>query len=290
MANSEDRLQQVFPFMQLLPELRISIYELFFRNIVHQELSSGDVWGPNQYASMLVKINPLPHTCHAIRRESTQAFVATVNSMYRSMESEYQECKDLQARMQSLRLPCNPVRQAALACSMRTVNDFGTIVKRIEKNIARHQSNMDNIAIESKLAGICTGIQARLNDGAGVRASFQAEVKYQVGVNLTDAGVKVVIKSIASIFAPLRVSRRPTCSRRIPRFGLIKCLSTPRSRSKEQMDRTHMEDCEHCRIMEELGSLHEDRDEFVSTGEILYGVEVQMRVRVKVCECWRRLT
>lgn len=290
MANSSVR--QPFPFMQLPSELQISVYEVIFRDIVHQELalSLGGISGPRQYATIVRQIKPLAHTCRTIRRQSTQTYIKIAESIYQSMEREYQECKDLQARMRSLRLPCNPLKQAALACDMRIVNDISMIVKRIEKNIAQHQNNLHITAIESKLVEICTGVQIKLEDGAGLRASFKAEVQSHVGAELTDAGVRVMIKGIASIFAPLRASRRPGRSRCIPRFGLVKYVPAHGSGSKKQKERTYLEDCEHCRIMEELGSLQEGGFEFISTGEILYGVETQMKVRMRSCQYQQRLT
>jgi hypothetical protein len=61
------------------------------------------------------------------------------------------------------------------------------------------------VGLEAKLPSVCVGVQARLQAGAGVRIAFKAEVKAQVGLDLTDADVMAIIKGIASVGASLNV-------------------------------------------------------------------------------------
>jgi hypothetical protein len=58
--------------------------------------------------------------------------------------------------------------------------------------------------LDAKLPSICTGVRGRLQGGAGVRVAFKAEVKAQIGLDISDADCMAIIKGIASIGATLQ--------------------------------------------------------------------------------------
>lgn len=61
--------------------------------------------------------------------------------------------------------------------------------------------------IENKFVGIYAGVQSRLESGAGVRTAFKAEVALHIGVELSDDGVKAMIRGIVQIGASLKSVR-----------------------------------------------------------------------------------
>jgi hypothetical protein len=65
--------------------------------------------------------------------------------------------------------------------------------------------------IEAKLPTIFEGVQNRLAAGASVRESLKTEFLAQIGVPLTDAGVKAVINIIALIGALSKTHEGPGC-------------------------------------------------------------------------------
>jgi hypothetical protein len=67
--------------------------------------------------------------------------------------------------------------------------------------------------IEVKLPAVCEGVQSRLAAGAGVRESLKTGFLAQIGVSLTDAGVKAMINSIALIGAFSKTREGPGCHR-----------------------------------------------------------------------------
>jgi hypothetical protein len=79
------------------------------------------------------------------------------------------------------------------------------------------------VDIEAKLPAMCEGVQNRLATGSGVRECLEIEFLAQIGVALTDAGVKAVINIIALIGAFSKTHKGPGCHR-----GVTRCTSTNR--------------------------------------------------------------
>jgi len=85
----------------------------------------------------------------------------------------------------------------------------------------------------SHIPDIFAGIQRRLGDGVGVRASLKAEVRFAIGWDITNDDVDDMIKGIAKICAPLNTRRGLRSSDRPGSYRESKRASSLRSRSKQ---------------------------------------------------------
>jgi hypothetical protein len=84
---------------------------------------------------------------------------------------------------------------------------------------------------------IYASIQRRLEDGAGVRTSFKAQVRLLVGWEITNDEVAIMIKGVAALGASLKNIRESNCGNRLRDFRVVKRKSTSkRSRSNTSCD------------------------------------------------------
>jgi hypothetical protein len=102
---------------------------------------------------------------------------------------------------------------------MHAVGDIRRVVLRVEDNIHRHRWSQRYVLIGSKFWDICIGVQNSLHEGVGVRKAVEAEVRSQVGVELTGVDVAELLDVYVKTFANLKTVRRPTRAVRDARFG-----------------------------------------------------------------------
>jgi hypothetical protein len=93
--------------------------------------------------------------------------------------------------------------------------------------------------VEAKLPLMCDGVQNRLAAGAGVHESLKTEFLAQIGVKLTDTGVKVMVDRIALMGAFFKTCQGPDCRDGATGFRTTKGLPSSKSKIVKNKPRTH---------------------------------------------------